>query len=307
MSRPEAFRWLLNVKDLWPELDASGKPTTSTKAWGLSKDVETTLNLLPFEEKSKVLRFHFIRDAKLSLGSQLLKHHAIASVCHVPWAETVVTADENRKPCYKPADPNGKTLEFNVSHHGTLVAMVGCSDHKIKMGVDIVQMNFERDFAVVLKSGFADWVKTYELVFSDREVAEISYYVPTVMADNFRSQVKAKLRHFYAHWCLKEAYVKMTGEALLASWLKDLEFRNVRVPLPASRRQSEENGEDWGQVSTDIEIWFRGSRVTDVKMELQAYEEDYMIATAVSDPSMPLPTFQPSNIGKWIIPTADQP
>ena len=305
MSGLEVFRWLLDVKDLWPELDAWGKPTRSTKEWGLSKDVEPTLNLLPSEEKEKVLRFYFIRDAKLSLGSQLLKHHAIAFVCHVPWAETIISADENRKPCYKPADPNGKTLEFNVSHHGTLVAMVGCTDYKVKMGVDIVQMNFERDIPAVLKAGFADWVKTYEPVFSDREVDEISHYAPPVMAPDLRSQTKAKLRHFYAHWCLKEAYVKMTGEALLASWLKDLEFRSVRVPLLSSQLSFQENLGEWGQISMDVELWFRGSRKTDVKMELQAYGEDYMIATAVSDPSTPLSAFQSSNIVQWVGPRSD--
>jgi 4'-phosphopantetheinyl transferase len=296
-GRPEVFRWLLNVEERWPALDASGKVTTSTKEWGSSKDVEPTLDRLPPEEKAKVLRFHFIRDAKLCLGSFLLKHHAIALVCNLSWAETVISEDENRKPCYKATDPNGQTLEFNVSHHGTLVAMVGCTGHKTKMGVDVVQMNFEKDFAAVKldKGGFSGWVKTYELVFSDREIAEISGYT-TPAASDFRVEIKAKLCHFYAHWCLKEAYVKMTGEALLASWLKDLEFRNVQVPLPSSQLQSKENPGDWGQISTDTEIWFRGSRVTDVKMELQAYGEDYMIATAISDPSVPLPCFQPSII-----------
>lgn len=300
MEAPGVFRWLLDVKDLWPEPDASGKPTTSTREWGSSKEVEPTLNLLPPEEKAKVLRFHFIRDAKLCLGSYLLKHHAIAFMCHLPWAETVISEDVNRKPCYNPTDPNGQTLEFNVSHHGTLVAMVGCSGYKTKMGVDIVQMNFEKDFAAVEsdKGGFPGWVKTYELVFSDRENTEISEYI-TPAASDFRAEIEAKLRHFYAHWCLKEAYVKMTGEALLAPWLKDLEFRNVQVPLPPSQLPEEDNRREWGPISVDVEIWFRGSRVTDVKMELQAYRENYMIATAISDPSIPLPCFQQSNVGDW--------
>ncbi len=303
MGRPEVFRWLLDVKNLWPELDASGNTTRSTREWGSSRDVEPTLNLLPPEEKAKILRFHFIRDAKLCLGSYLLKHHAIAFVCHVPWTETVISEDEHRKPCYKPTDPNGQTLEFNVSHHGTLVAMVGCTGHKTKTGVDIVQMDFEKDFAAVRsdKEGFPGWAKTYASVFSDREVAEISGYTSPVASD-LRNGIKAKLRHFYAHWCLKEAYVKMTGEALVASWLKELEFRNVQVPLPYSQLQSEENLGGWGKISADVEIWFQGSRVTDVKMELQAYGEDYMIATAISDPHIPLPCFQPSDIGTWIAP-----
>ena len=303
MGTPEVFRWLLNVKDLWPELDVSGESTTSTKEWGSSQDVEPTLNLLPPAEKAKVLRFHFIRDAKLCLGSFLLKHHAIAFVCHVPWADTVISEDENRKPCYKPTDPEGTNLEFNVSHHGTLVALVGCTDQKIKMGVDIVQMNFEKDYAAVSsdKGGFPGWVKTYESVFPDREVAEIGDYTPPVALD-VRGEIKGKLRHFYAHWCLKEAYVKMTGEALLASWLKDLEFRNVLVPLPASQPRSEETIEDMGEITSDVEVLFSDSRVTNVKMELQAYGENYMIATAVADPSIPLPPFQTSNVGTWTTP-----
>ena len=299
MGKPDVFRWLLDVKDLWPELDVNGKSTTSTAEWGSSKDVEQILNLLSSAERLQVLRFYFIRDAKLSLGSFLLKHHAITFACHVPWADSVISKDKNHKPCYKPSDPQGKTVEFNVSHHGTLVAMVCCTDYNTKMGVDIVQMNFERDFAAVQSNngGFPTWVKTYEAVFSDREVAEIADYIPSTDLD-VRSKIRAQLRHFYAHWCLKEAYVKMTGEALSAPWLKDLEFRNVSVPMPVNQVQSEKSL--WGQLTSNVEIFFHGTRVTDVKMELQAYEENYMIATAIADSSIILSPFQPSNIGTWI-------
>src|SRR5262249_33336031 len=44
--------------------------------------------------------------------------------------------------------------------------------------------------------------------------------------------VDVRLRAFYALWCLREAYVKMTGEALLAPWLAELEFRRFRAPAP---------------------------------------------------------------------------
>lgn len=53
-----------------------------------------------------------------------------------------------------------------------------------------------------------------------------------------------KLRRFYAYWSLKEAYIKMVGEGLLASWLRELEFLDVVAPPPppppgpSSRRPS---------------------------------------------------------------------
>ena len=45
--------------------------------------------------------------------------------------------------------------------------------------------------------------------------------------------------------------------ALMASWLKDLEFRNVQVPLPLSQLQHAQRvAGEWGQVCGDIEIFF---------------------------------------------------
>lgn len=98
----------------------------------------------------------------------------------------------------------------------------------------------------------------------------------------------AKLRHFYAHWCLKEAYVKMT-----APWLKDVEFRNVQVPLSNSQmsRGAQKKG-DWGQTCSDVEIWSHGEKVTDVRLAIQAFREDYMIVTACSKIGVPLATFK---------------
>lgn len=74
----------------------------------------------------------------------------------------------------------------------------------------------------------------------------------------------------------------------MASWLKDLEFRNVLVPLPISQMHhgSDAIGE-WGQTCNEIEIWFHGSRLNNVKLEIQAFKGDYMIATASSAIDVP--------------------
>ena len=292
MGDPKVFRWVLDVNHLWPSSPETDQTREATTRWAAGEDTSNALRLLTPEERTKVLRFYRPSDARLSLASCLLKHLAIADTCNIAWSKVIIGEDSNKKPCYKPADPNGKACEFNVSHHGTVVALVGCAGNAVHLGVDVVQMNWERDYPKVLRDGFSAWANIYEMVFSEREIRDIAGYVPPVQLDS-QNDIRAKLRHFYAHWCLKEAYVKMTGEALLADWLQDLEFRNVQVPLPRSQLPSEVRGNDeWGQTCTDVEIWFHGQRVTDVKLEIQAFREDYMIATASSNTGVSFSAFK---------------
>ena len=290
MDDPPVFRWLLDVNHLWSSPAIAGSKGQSTADWANGHDARKALDLLSSDEQAKVLRFYHIRDAKLCLGSSLLKRSAITKTCQVSWREIVVGEDHNRKPCFKPITPTDTPIEFNVSHHGTLVALVGCAGRLRKLGVDIVQVNFERDAPAVKKDGLRAWLQVYEVVFSDREIADMDEQPPSDGSDMDR-WILAKLRNFYAHWCLKEAYLKMVGEALLASWLKDLEFLNVQVPSPVSYAEQGATNNAWGQICTNNEIWLKGKRLTDVKMELQAYGTDYMIATAVSESSASLSSF----------------
>ena len=302
-EKVEGFRWLLDVQSLWPAPDeGSGKPQ-STERWASGTAAQHALAFLSDGERARALRFYWPNDAKLSLGSNLLKHRAIADTCRVPWSEATVSEGANKKPCYKPLPPSSKSLEFNVSHHGSLVALVGCPGESVHLGVDIVKMNWEKDYTTVMKDGFEAWANIYEMVFSDREIRDIAGFVPPTRGTS-EEEIRARLRHFYAHWCLKEAYVKMTGEALLASWLKDLEFRNVEVPLPAGQMHaSGQVGGDWGQTCGDVEIWFYGKRVTDVRLEIQAFREDYMIATASSSVSIALPAFKELDLERDVYPS----
>lgn len=300
------FRWLLDVQNLWPlppdhKDHQLGSAFPSTAKWADGADAKKALGSLPSDEKAKVMRFYFPKDAKLSLASNLLKHRAITHACHIAWSDAFISEDHNRKPCYKPRSPNASKMEFNVSHHGTLVALIGCTGETQKLGIDIVQLNWDKDYAAVVKEGFSAWVKVYETVFSDREVADIIAYSLPGLSDP-REQIKSKLRHFYAHWCLREAYVKMTGEALLAPWLKDLEFRNVRVPLSASQLPEKSDRGEWGQTCPVHEIWLKGTKLTAIKMELQAFGEEYMLATAVSEPNALLSPFKELDLKRDVLP-----
>ena len=303
MGDSGVFRWLLDVRDLWPVPPGSIQPPSATVQWSYTNAAKEALDLLPAKERQRVLRYYFTKDAKLSLGSNLFKRLAIVRTCNVQWRDVVIGEDENRKPCYRPASLQALKMEFNVSHHGTLVALVGCPGEKLQLGVDIVQVNWEKDYPAILKDGFERFASVYEQVFSDREIAEIVRYG----TGNRRSEdnVRAWLRHFCAHWCLKEAYIKMTGKALVDPFLRKLEFRNVKVPLPVDLAEGAAETGAWGQTCGDVEIWCHGLRVRTVKMELQAYGKDYIIGTAASAIDCILPPFQILDPAQDIYPSAE--
>jgi 4'-phosphopantetheinyl transferase len=108
--------------------------------------------------------------------------------------------------------------------------------------------------------------------------------------------IDAKLRRFYACWCVREAYIKMTGEALLAPWLKELEISDVKAPAVKEGIKDEASLED-GDVERDFTIHFKGKRVTDVNMELVALGKDYMVSGA----ARPAATLEELGLklGKW--------
>ncbi|MCJ1226776.1 hypothetical protein MMC12_003430 [Toensbergia leucococca] len=292
MNDTTIFRWLLNTEKIWP-IPRGESAISTTAQWATGKDADSALRLVQSHERDAILRFYRPQDAKLCLGSFLLKHLAVSQACDVSWSDATLTQDHNKKPCFRPDNPAAKRLEFNVSHHGTILVLVGSPGETRKVGVDVVQINLERDHGTIKKRGFLDWVNIYEAVFSEREIADILQFVPPGYGGP-AEEIRFKLRYFYAHWCLKEAFIKMTGEALMAPWLKDLVFLNVQVPPFAKVGE-------WGERSRKLEIWLHGEKVTSVTMELQAFGEEYLIATAISEADAGLPAFKELDLRRDVI------
>ncbi|KAF2087104.1 hypothetical protein K490DRAFT_65969 [Saccharata proteae CBS 121410] len=234
------------------------------------------------------------------------------------------------------------TPSFNVTHQAGLVALIGSSRETTDVGIDIVCVNERNDTLAIDRDGFGAWVDVYEDFFSEAELFDIKYSIPepgitlldgtqlssadlgrhdrcvrrdqllTVIQTlpnggrrevHFMSDilVDAKLRRFYAFWAYKEAYIKLTGEAMLASWLRDLEFRNVRAPGPGTVARCSTLGV-WGEKVRDAEVWLRGERVSDVRIELQSFEEDYMIAVAVRGAEGVVPEMESVDVERDVIP-----
>lgn len=144
------------------------------------------------------------------------------------------------------------------------------------VGVDVVSCSErrDRDREAIFANGWAEFVKVYEEVFAPGEVCFLAGLEGRGMS------VDMRLRYFYALWCLREAYVKMTGEALLADWLKALEFRDFRPPDPAAGVEGDDELVP-GEVVGGIEVWKDGRREEDVRMELRAFGRGYMVGVAV--------------------------
>ncbi|KAJ4375951.1 hypothetical protein N0V83_001230 [Neocucurbitaria cava] len=227
-------------------------------------------------------------------------------------------------------------VEFNVSHQAGLVALVGCktSELDVELGVDIVCVNERNDTRTIDEEGFDGWVDIYAGIFSHEEMFDMKYHANdfklldgtlvtpemlgrhdrctvrnqslTIMLDNgeettFDSDllIDAKLRRFYTFWCYKEAYIKLDGEALLANWIPQLEFRHVRAPQPGTVARCSTHG-TWGERVSDGEVWWAGGgngprdtnhtggrggsrRLDDTRIEIQAFEEDFMIGVAAKE------------------------
>ncbi|KFY34954.1 hypothetical protein V494_06329 [Pseudogymnoascus sp. VKM F-4513 (FW-928)] len=315
VSEIEFLQWIVDTRMLWVVPESLGAKEQMKAFERVAAD---SLAILPPDERQGVLKYWFVRDAKMSLVSHLLKHLAIHELGSVPWALSTVSRDGHGKPCFYPSNGVGKALEFNVSHQAGLVPLVACASTEVEVGIDVVCVNERSDNATIRKDGLFAWIDMHADVFSRHEVHYMKYDVenlslslPEQIEVTEKAQdaiancqrrgepifwvtssgtpqevdtdvvVEAKLRRFFAYWCLREAYIKMTGEALLAPWLGDLEFRKVKVPKANKEAALDDSDLLLGDVTTEFEVYFKGERVENVTMELRALGRNYMVGTCV--------------------------
>ncbi|EAS35481.3 4'-phosphopantetheinyl transferase NpgA [Coccidioides immitis RS] len=206
-------------------------------------------------------------------------------------------------------------VEFNVSHQASLVALAGyiipggsptsaasaTNTQSIpsptetpatpQVGIDITctdeRARRGKSSIPTTEVDLCSFIDIYAEVFSPREI-EIMKSNPTSQHSqaavplSLEGSIQYRLRRFYTYWALKEAYIKMTGEALLAPWLRQLEFVNVNPPEPAM------DGERpaWGSPRTDVQVWMYGQKVENVRIETVSFGKEYVVATATRGPGL---------------------
>ncbi|KIW03375.1 uncharacterized protein PV09_05583 [Verruconis gallopava] len=209
----------------------------------------------------------------------------------------------------------------------------------IAVGCDIVAPNERSDLVTISASDFEEYTSTYSEIFSPEELWDMTYNLPSNSVSLLNGErlsadvlgrhdrlivmdqvceirmpdgrveeigseviIDAKLRRFYTFFCLKEAYIKLVGEGLLAPWIKDCEFKNVRAPTPGNPIRCSTDAAWGGKVhggripdrltfldqndallmaEEDLEIWFEGEEVQDVRTEVQSYGESFMISSMI--------------------------
>lgn len=231
-----------------------------------------------------------------------------------PFWEPGTAPNSGRRSSSNAATRAASAVEFNLSHQAGLVTLAGCAtdsvpdtvaltadgpvvqpsdgDSKLarqrgrpRIGIDITcvsESSRRGSNHISTPSQFREWVEIFGEVFSEREMEDMKSHssspssLSSTLGDHagVEAVVQANLRRFYTFWALKEAYIKMTGEALLAGWLRELEFKNVKAPPVA------EDGR-WGKVEEDVEIWFRGRRVKGLRVELVGFGKEYVVAMVV--------------------------
>lgn len=275
-------QWVLDTRPLWPSATTTALlDSLVSPLHHLPHRYELTLfqahdalSLLPVAQRTEVSRYLHASDAKMALASRLLKRYAVSRLADVPWDEVVLTRGPDTKPVYRAAD-GSQPVAFNVSHQHGIVVLVAARQQQegVGLGVDIVSP-FERrvrDHAMIRKDGWPAFVEMHADVLCPREVKAL-LELPGADVKN-EEGMDVLLRHFYALWCLREAYVKMTGEALLASWLPELEMRGFNPPGPGGVCHNDNGG--------SFEVWFRGAKVDDVDVRLVDFLDGYMVCTAV--------------------------
>lgn len=141
------------------------------------------------EEKERIQRFVFKKDAKAAMAGRLLIRKAIAYCLEIPYKEIKLGRTEKGKP-YLVNTVQG-SLSFNVSHNGDYAVLAASRNGTI--GVDV--MKYE------LRTSVPKFFHTMRRQFTEPEWSQIRK----------STEESEQLKTFYRLWCLKESYVKALG------------------------------------------------------------------------------------------------
>lgn len=150
---------------------------------------------IQLEEKERIGKFVFKRDAKSSMIGRLMLRKMLHNLTQIPYNDIKLGRTEKGKPYLMndvPDECHG--LSFNVSHHGDYVVLA--AETEAVVGVDV--MKLETPFGAKTVN---DFFHTMRRQFTEDEWKCI----------RSGSTEKDQLGTFYRLWCLKESYVKALG------------------------------------------------------------------------------------------------
>ncbi|XP_077423070.1 L-aminoadipate-semialdehyde dehydrogenase-phosphopantetheinyl transferase [Vanacampus margaritifer] len=190
------------------------------------------------EEKDRIAKFVFARDAKSAMAGRLLLRSFVCEKMHIPWAHIRLERSPRGKP-YLAAplqaspDLGTQTWSFNISHQGDYAVLA--AEKGMQVGVDIMKTSMPGSSTVT------EFFRIMTRQFTPYEWRVIQS----------AGSEQQQLAMFYRHWALKESFIKAIGTGLGFN-LQRLEFHLSSEALTQSRvlcqtrmHLDEEDEEDW--------------------------------------------------------------
>ena len=171
------------------------------------KELMRAFSYLQIEEKERIGKFVFRKDARASLVGRLMIRKFVNESTGVSYKDIILTRDEYNKPIFKDTE---KSIVFNVSHQGNFTVLAG-ETINVKLGVDVMKLEYSGG------KRLSEFFRLMDRNFSPNEWAEIKGGRGTSESD--------QIAMFCRHWALKESYVKALGVGIVSD-LKDIEFRS---------------------------------------------------------------------------------
>ncbi|KAL9972037.1 hypothetical protein ACROYT_G018276 [Oculina patagonica] len=149
------------------------------------------------EEKDRIMKFVFKKDAKSALIGRLLMRKVISELTHVPYNEVILKRTEKGKPYLaNDTEPSLRNFNFNISHQGDFTVLA--AEPLVQVGVDVMKTTYPSSSPV---PGF----------FNTMRKQFTAYEWQTIKSQTTEWK---QLEMFHRHWCLKESYVKATGTGI---------------------------------------------------------------------------------------------
>ncbi|KAK6358454.1 hypothetical protein TWF730_007787 [Orbilia blumenaviensis] len=240
------IRWLLNVAPLW----------------NTPEEFNEALNHLPATTHEHILKFHRSNDRKLALGSQILQHLIVCKHRNIPFRDVRIVRNFGGIPGGRPVftgDNNRvEGLEYNVSHHGSVVGIIsrllppkegGKEDEGGGVGVDILEYEKRPHYVDGTLEAVREWAEGFKegKVFTGREMGVIDASTAAWEGMDEEDKMRGVVKAVHLNWVVKEAYVKAVGTGLVTD-LTAVEFGLVGVG----------EGIDCGERMSDFEVWVGG-------------------------------------------------
>eukprot|EP00058_Branchiostoma_floridae_P026098 XP_002611588.1 hypothetical protein BRAFLDRAFT_63764 [Branchiostoma floridae] len=167
------------------------------------------------EEKDRIDKFVFAKDAKYAMAGRLLIRKAINDQLGIPWRDIRLGRTEKGKPYLtSTVDADHALFSFNVSHSGDYAVLAAESRNVV--GVDVMKVDYPN------RGDVPEFFRTMRRQFTEHEWSTIK--TP--------SSEWEQLKLFYRHWCLKESYVKALGVGI-GFELQRIDF-HLKTPQPVS-------------------------------------------------------------------------